>query len=438
MTPIKVINCKNCGGALPYFVESRKLATITCAYCGSVHDIKEEFKLLDQFVNRFGVTSPIKLGMSGKINDIEFTVIGEVIYSDKVHKNTKFLPFDAYWIEYQLYSKTHGFATLSFEKGHFTFSRRVRDVPSQPGNLYNGYPIVYKEHTFKVFDTYKSVINEVTGELTWHAKAGDTSRVTDAIDPPFLLSIEKNKNETEYYLSQYIEPQIIYKNFAVDKSKRVSPQGIIAAQPFYAPMLKALSKAAFPTAIFSIIALFILLIGFRGDTVYFGSFTAPQVKKGITIKDINITNTKNLISLKFETTLSNNWTSLDITFLKDGKERVSFDKEISYYFGGSGDDSWREGSRTAKIYFRLPEPGSYTLSIKSAKNQAAAFSLWIKEGILTMRYFLYLFMATVLSSLWYYFQKYNFEAKKRDEEHSTADAYWILFIFLAIVFIATL
>ena len=38
-------------------------------------------------------------------------------------------------------------------------------------------------------------------------------------------------------------------------------------------------------------------------------------------------------------------------------------KEISYYSGGSGEDSWSEGSTEAGAFFRAPSTGEYSLEI---------------------------------------------------------------------------
>ena len=53
-----------------------------------------------------------------------------------------------------------------------------------------------------------------------------------------------------------------------------------------------------------------------------------------------------------------------IVVRKDGKSIFSMAKEISYYSGYDGGESWSEGSRNAHAYFKVPEAGNYTLGIE--------------------------------------------------------------------------
>jgi len=210
MSNIKAIRCKSCHAPMPLRVASRQLKTLNCNYCGQVHSIADDFKKLYKFTNPIDGIETIKLGTNGKINGIEFTVIGFAVYTEEFTETLDPLGNDEYWIDYQLYSKTHGYAFLTHEDGDFTLFRRVRELPtpllsaSQEDETVN-----YQNMDFKVDEPYQSYLYFVAGSLTWLAKAGDKTECLDALhgegvfsSADYILSYEKSKNEEEYYLGE--------------------------------------------------------------------------------------------------------------------------------------------------------------------------------------------------------------------------------------------
>jgi len=208
MAEVKSIKCKSCHAPLNPLLKSRVLSIITCDYCGQQHDIKKDFKKLHHFKNKFHQYSSIALGTKGKIKGIEFTIVGYVVYADR---NAKDLDEDEFWIEYQIYSKTHGFAFLSYEEGEYSFYHRVREISSPPLSIFDTKKrdmVEFREEQFKVSELYSAYIVAVVGSLTWYAKVGEKSNCIDAkvvSNPNILLSYERSQKEEEYYLGEPIQ-----------------------------------------------------------------------------------------------------------------------------------------------------------------------------------------------------------------------------------------
>jgi hypothetical protein len=408
---IQSIKCISCNAPLKLYGGGHRIRTLNCEYCGASMDARREYKLLAKFSEHDKPYSPLEIGMEGKINDIHFTIIGMIGY----HSN-----YGDSWVDLFLYSPTHGYAWLTYNGGHFMFTRKVRDFPNIDLNrlqLRSSFSV--RDTQFKLFERYKSRVSYVAGELTWIAKPDDTILVTDSIAPPFLFSQEVRAEETEYYLSEYLDPSVIYNNF--DTKFKTTRHSIHPAQPFVAPIKEAISRVSRPFIIIAVLAIMLLFIVGRGNTVYDETIPASEYLQGAVTHDFKITNTNHLVEFKLYSPLSNAWTWYDITLFKGQNEFLSFNKQLSFYSGYEGGESWSEGSQTVNARFKIKEPGNYSLRIEASDGgtgnsgtsiQKAPLHLSIKEGVMGIRYFVILLIISFAGFLWLHISQYTFEAKR--------------------------
>jgi len=212
MSKAHAIQCKSCHASLVFEVESRQLESLTCEYCGQVHDVQKNFRTLHHFKNSLREIRRIALGTEGKINGIAFMVIGYVVYTEVFTKDLSDLDEDEYWIEYQLYSKTHGYAFLSCEENEYFFYRKVRDLPTPLlTETHEEDEVYYRGLTFTLDEPYDAYVYAVAGSLTWTAKIGNKSNCIDAehssgffSSTEYFLAYEKSSTEEEYYLGEPI------------------------------------------------------------------------------------------------------------------------------------------------------------------------------------------------------------------------------------------
>ena len=214
---VRSINCTQCGAPLTLH-GGHRVESLTCGFCGSVLDAHEDFKVVQTYANLNRPSSPLSLGMSGKLKNVEFTIIGVLEYRDAWHDR---------WLEYAIYSPTHGYAWLEYEHGHFLFSRRVRTVPDTPivGRVKSRFEAGGRE--FTVFSRYRAVITFIEGELPFMAAIGDAVDFIDAIDPPFVYTVEQTQTEQEYVLGEYLDAAELYQSSAL----RTSLTGVTSCIP---------------------------------------------------------------------------------------------------------------------------------------------------------------------------------------------------------------
>ena len=400
-----------------------KVQSLTCGYCGSVLDANDEFKVVKTFKDLKRPYCPVKIGMRGRIHGVDFIAIGVLQYRDNDLST---------WVEVCLYSPTHGYAWLEYGHGHFVFSRRTRDLPEYDGVLHHKSPFVANGYLFKTHSIYDATVTFVEGELTYLAQVGDRARVIEGISPPIGFSIESKGNEQEFQLSEYLVPADAYSAFGLDADEARARAQVHPLQPYEPTSLTSglrLSGLLF-TPVALALVLYTLMLG-SGTALINQTFSAKEIygKAGAVTHQFEITDAQRLISLDLYSSMNNAWGFFEVVVKKSGEEIFSMGKQISYYSGYSGGESWSEGSTDAHAYFKVPQAGTYTLEISGEggtgstgrRPQARAISVQVREGVKVSRYYLALLVLSALAWGAGWYSKRRFEAARWDEDDDDDD-----------------
>lgn len=412
------IGCPQCGGALELH-GGHKVRSVVCQYCGSELDPSNEFKLLQAHRELAEDRSwmPLELGMEGRLKGVDYTIIGLVQY---------FAAPDS-WVEFCLYSPTHGYQWLSWEKGHWLFYRRVRTLP-RPYQWWQLTPkrtIKALGQEFQFYEAYRAEIRDLAGELPWIAHRGDQVRMADAVAPPLTLGLEATGDELEYALGEYLPLEQVQAAFG--KAARDSehnrlaglraPSQIHPAQPYIeGPLMQAVGRQAW---VFALIALFLLavvsVLG-NGELLLEESFNAGQVNGAEPAqgRSFQVTDADHLLELELHSPLNNAWAWYDVGVDHNGKELFSLGKEISYFQGYEGGEHWSEGTQRANLKFRVPEPGEYRLWFQASDGGGARQGLKVNiyQGVLLSRWFFWLTLLCLLAAAVPWVWRFLFELRR--------------------------
>lgn len=380
--PLKSINCTQCAAPLELH-GGRQVKSICCPYCGSVLDNKDDYKVVEHFLLADRPYSPLKIGQTGILNEVELTIIGLVEYKT----------VDDCWLEYQLFSPTHGYSWLNYEGGHFVFGHKVRYYPASYHKIWKS-ELNVNDKKYRVFSQYTASISFVEGELTWIAHKNDNVSILDAIAPPFIYSIEKTKHEEEYSLGEYLSAETIYQTFGI-KNKVPKTTWIHPAQPYsQGRFLDSFAKACkFFAPFYFVIYLFIALF-IAPDNVLHTQASVEQYKEGFISNPFAVKNSTRSLKINLTSKLMNSWAYFDIKIKKDNNELVhSVGKELYYY----QKNAEKEGIKQASLYFNVPAEGDYTLLVKGIGDEnLQPLFIDIQAGTVETDYFWYLFAGTFL------------------------------------------
>ena len=276
---LKSIQCTQCAAPLELH-GGRQVKSISCPYCGSVMDNKDEYKVVEQFLLADRPYTPLQIGQEGVLNGVQLTVIGLIEYKTADNRG---------WIEYQLFSPTHGYSWLSYESGHFVFGHKVRYYPDYYAkDLQVDFKVNGKKYT--VIDDYKASISFVEGELTWIAHKNDSIEVVEAIDPPYIYSIEKTQYEEEYSLGEYLTAETVYNAFDVQE-ELPKTYWIHPAQPYKQGIFfGALTKSSqFFAKIYLVICL-LLFIFVNSESILETTVAVEQYQQGFVSQTFIVAN----------------------------------------------------------------------------------------------------------------------------------------------------
>lgn len=367
---------------------------------------QENFRLIQQFTEQQGLyMNPLTLGATGKLKGVQFTVVGVIAWES----------WGDVWIDYQLYSPTHGYAWLTYSKAHWMFTRRVRDLPSSHIWLLSTKDKVkMRGEDFRFYEKYNAKVIYVAGELTWVARAGDTTAMADAIAPPLMITAEKSEQENEYYLGEYIDPQTITDEF--DYQQDYKQVGVHPAQPYNRPVLQAISKASWPFALLALVAMIAITLLFSGNALQRHTIQPQDLTDGSISLPMTINNADRLVKATFKSAHSNVWARyvMNIVDTKTNQAIHTFGKELSFYDGYDSEGYWSEGNQTMTAHFRVPKPGNYTLRLETTDFERAPPTLYINiyEGYVSPFYFIVLFAFSAIAFFINILMRWWFESRR--------------------------
>lgn len=229
--PVEKFNCPSCGA--PHSVEGGvRSKVLVCEYCGSAVDISNSSLNViwqeQRMRNELQGGTEIPLGSRGRINGLEFNLIGYI------KKSVTYEGIKYPWVEYLLYNYTNGYRWLVESDGHYTLMETIPNVPTRAGGVPVGRPgpesVRWNGREFKHFQTSTAMVEAVAGEFYWKVRVGETALNFDFIGPPEMLSMEASDTGFVWSRGEYKDPSEIKALFGLQKTLR-EPVGVAAAQP---------------------------------------------------------------------------------------------------------------------------------------------------------------------------------------------------------------
>ncbi|HHH19273.1 MAG TPA: DUF4178 domain-containing protein [Campylobacterales bacterium] len=425
------IKCPKCAAPL-MLLGGGRVETITCAYCKSVIDLNDNYRILSVFKNASRPNTPFKIGMQGTIHGVDYTLIGVVTYQSTAYPQEQ-------WHEYLLFSPLYGYAWLTYERGHLTFSRRTRHFPPL---LWGEIPLrssidVHGKH-YRFYSQYEASITFVEGELTWVAKKGDRSSFIDLIAPPYGISAEKNKQEIEFYRSEYLPSEALYAAFGIPQEEQPRASGFNPLKPYSRPILESLTRVGIVTLVLIVLVMIGLQFEGKGNTI----LQTQVSNKSPLNQAITINTTKYLLAMELSSDKPAYLNNFTLTLSHNAKPLFRLDKNNGYIMNAQGVidaklSSWETNAKKVVAYLKINQTGTYDLTITPLTPQTlSTLKVEIQEGVSRSTYFVYL--ALLIVGILLYAMISYLRYKSKLNENSDANSFslsldlqtifWILLI----------
>lgn len=355
------INCPSCGAGLSILGGGRVVVQI-CSYCGSELDALSDYRVLRKFTDMERPETPFSIGMQGRIDGVDYTIIGTLGMMERWHGMTW------KWVDHQLFSPTHGYAWLTFENDHVIFTRRFRR-PVNPSWISPRWvenaetpPVVFDgNERYRYYETVTSEITFAEGEFTWVPNIGDMVTTVTAMSGQHMLGFSDTGREREVERSKYLPQNETFTSFGA--KPQYLPNRIHPLQPYKAGKNHAFLRNT--TLAFGVLALIgmVFVKGLEQRHVVLPSqtFQISDLPQDVRFE---ITNTEKLSALSFHTDVDNSWAWLAVSLYgPDGTPLFEAGREVGYYHGRDADGRWTEGSRSTTILFRAKDAGHHRAEI---------------------------------------------------------------------------
>ncbi|CRL12090.1 hypothetical protein NIT7321_02962 [Phaeobacter italicus] len=369
------VNCTACGAGLDVLGGGRVIVHV-CPYCSTALDAVEGYRALRKFNETPRPDTMLEIGQSGDIFGVRYTVIGLLQLEERWGGRTW------QWIDYQIFSPTHGYAWLTFEQGEVIFTRRHRSdcwLSAHSAETANSRLSVWERgRRYVYYETSNSRVIYAEGEFTWVPRS---DKVTSSVSVlhlamdgrsraevknagpadcvPSMLTFSKSGMEREVYHSVALDKYAFAESFgcSMPRSYRMHP---LSPMP-RTPNGKFLIWLGLAGVVLSA-GIGMSLSAVSGDLVLPGqTVRAADLPREFTFE---VENAGDLVSVDLRGNGSNSWATYELE-LTDPEDQLLFSaaRGVEYYYGREGGENWSEGDNAAQLKFHAPVAGSYTLGL---------------------------------------------------------------------------
>lgn len=369
----QVFRCPSCGS--PLSARSADIKSVGCASCGAVVDTSDKnYQLLSRALNpeEERYTPQIAIGNKGKLEGNPVEVIGFMVKRQLCDG----IAYD--WREYLLAGENGTYRWLTEYGGHWNVADVLSKHPHSSRKIVSEFK--YGGETFKHFSTYQGRVLQVAGEFTWRVARDDVAELVDYIAPPLMLSRERTETEISWSLCRYVEPEVVRQAFNVPALPE--PEGVYANQPSpWQEKHRRASRLFWWMALVALVVQLFVVFAIGGSKLVNQSiaFDPMNPDETFTSNAFSLSGGSNRVMVKNSTNLSNNWISLAITLVnKNNGKAWPAVREISYYHGVDGGESWSEGSNEDDVVFVDIPAGTYVLMIDPELSPGTRASIYSK------------------------------------------------------------
>lgn len=360
---LREIRCPSCGAGVDVLGGGRVVVQI-CPYCATELDATANFAALRRFDGLRRPDTPFRLGMEGTIQGIRQQVIGTLGQLER-HGGRSWT-----WVDHLLYSETHGYSWLTVEGGNVLWSRRVRwTLPMQmfttshvegaenrPGFNAEGRHWAY-------FETSTYATTYIEGAFTWHPKLNDAVTEISYLSENEMLTVEATGREREQVLSVMLPRAEVIAAFGLSEDALPPFPQRHALAPLPGKGNDAFMAKTGLGFLLATLVLSLVLTAMASTALPYRSAAMADLPK---VFDIPVSTPGRLMRISLSADVDNAWAGIGVELDDpEGEPVFEMEREVGYYHGSEGGESWSEGSRNATLTLRPEMAGTYRLTLTS-------------------------------------------------------------------------
>lgn len=397
----KTFSCTACGAAVTIKYPGASMSVV-CESCHSVIDITDKnYALLSKYFSKASLYNPvIPLGTRGELFGRTWEAIGYMVRSD--------VASGYFWEEYLLFNPYYGYRFLVNDSGHWSFVKMIKRKPEVKGLRHGGLRPLnarFDKRDFRLYNRGKTRVDYVVGEFYWRVVVGSEVDSCDYIDPPNMLSNEKDETESIWSWGEYVSPKDVGKAFKIEDRMPAPGLGVGTIEP-------SKSTQDFmnvgPFWVGFIILLTCIQICFNATSKnevaskFFGNFVPNTKINDVTVPKFMLDKSVANVKIQLYAPVSNSWfyVSGELVNNTNGSS-YPFEMTSEYYHGYDSDGAWSEGSASHELLISSVPGGEYYLNIDTESGDfkntnEQQYSITVVRDVPTYsNYFWFLFFLSI-------------------------------------------
>jgi hypothetical protein len=405
------IACLNCGTVNTVRGKAMTLA-MTCASC------KYYLRLgkwnTDRSIFSFKAEPAIPLGKKGKFDGVVYEVMGFVVKQEtKYHYK---------WREYLLFNPMQGYAFLAEYNGNWNFVWPVEHGPKEGTPEIDFY---HEDNYYRLYQKYRAEVVYARGEFFFDVvDLGESTVNHEYIAPPYVYTLEKNQDSILWCKGEYCSPGEIAKAFGMSVKTLPAKEG----RGYTQPVITGFRAGSLIIASLAILILMIALQFFfngtaKEEVVFSGTFNRNELKdqKFFVSSSFDLKGGTKSVEVDVYAPLVNDWFYADFALINEttGME-YNFSKDIEFYSGYEGGESWSEGSTRGEAFISQIPEGRYHVNIYPEFGTSnESFSMRVTRDVSSLSNFFVTVLVLAIFPAVFFIHTHIVEAKRwEDSDYS--------------------
>jgi hypothetical protein len=323
-----------------------------CPKCFSLYEFKNNQFEFKKELTKIKYNSYIEIGKSVIFENETYCVANLVV--------KKINPYEV-WTEFELIAISGKKKYVVLEKGHWTISEKI-----ELNKNFNTLEIYHDNIDYKLFEKDSAINHLGVGFFDYIFKSEQIG-FRDFINPPYILSVDLEDGNPNYYLGKSISNKEIKKVFNLEKLP--AKEGIGIVQPFYLNLDRVLMIFSFASIVILILHLFFYQTA-KNQLVFKQTIDlSTQLDKEIETNVFELKGPIAPLNIIIDTDVDNSWLATDFTLINQTTGEIAyFTKDVERYSGYEDGESWTEGSQTEDFTICGVSSGKYKIAFKSTKD----------------------------------------------------------------------
>ncbi|SEH08918.1 DUF4178 domain-containing protein [Candidatus Venteria ishoeyi] len=236
------IQCASCAAPLKKPAAQQEIQTLVCEYCGSQNDLSgAAAEVMGKNPKQFNADFIYEIGQQARFSGIDYAICGRQLNTDDEGYVSRL---------YLLWHEKKGYLYLEESENEYTLLHATLSAPNaDPFDLDEGEWIKVNKKPYRFIEDGSNKVTYVDGAFPWKVACGDQSDYADFKNGQKRYSVERSRNEIEYFTGRTLSAYQLENAFNPPKTtestsarkQETGPVGFLKKTAFYGLLIAVIA-----------------------------------------------------------------------------------------------------------------------------------------------------------------------------------------------------